>query len=165
MPLFIAPTLPTILSVEPASFQGRNTYTATKVYVYAFEVNNAITIIKARCNTGATAAGTVNMGIYTFAGNLVPGSDTGAVSVIINSDVTFTYPTPFTLLPGQYYMAISPSSSTDNYLGYANVTNATYRARLATNVTSGGALPATLGAIGSTFNIPAVSFILQNGLA
>ena len=168
MPLFINLPPPAIISDESAALVGAitNTLAANTVYLYAFELQSPTVILGGKWHMGATVTGTANMGIYTLAGNLVAGSDSGAITNVVSSDVSFTYGTPIVLSAGQYLMALAPSNSTDTYLSRSTAsTMASTRARKATNVMASNALPSTTGAfVTTTANYPGCSLTVQGGL-
>src|SRR5260221_7439985 len=118
MPLHTYPIAPVIISDEPASMVAITTgvLVAFTVYLYAFELQSPVVVLGVKWGTGATHTGNTNMGIYTFAGNLVAGSDTGAQVNGASVDNSFTYGSAIALSPGQYLMALAPSNSTDTYL-------------------------------------------------
>ena len=89
------------------------------------------------------------MGIYTYAGNLVAGSDTGAQLNVANTNQSFTYATAVTLGQGSYYIALACDNATDTYEGITAPTGGSQisRHRAATNALAAGALPATTGTI------------------
>lgn len=158
---------PAIVSNEGANLPGALTQalSANTVYLYTFELQAGITIVSATWHMGATVTGKTNMGIYTLAGSLVAGSDTGQVTNVASSDNTFTYSTPILLSAGQYLMALAPNNSTDTYLARSSGANtAPYRGRKATNGLSAGALPSTTGILGTISTQPACSLNVQGGL-
>ena len=165
MPLFTYPPTPAIISDEVAALVGASTVlSANTVYLSAFELNAPTVVLGVRWVMVATVTGTTNIGIYTMAGNLVSGSDTGARTNVASSDNTFTYATPVLLSPGQYLMALAPSNSTDTYLERAVTSTGACRERRATNALAAGALPATTGAFVITGNFPAYALTIQGGL-
>lgn len=168
MPLFTNPPVPLIISTDAISFSGVSTgaAVANTVYLYAFELASPVTVVSARWRNGATAAGHTNMAIYTAAGDLVAGSDTGAQSNVANTETTFAYATAFKLGAGQYYMAIA-CDATDNYLAntLSSSSQPITRARKATNTLAAGAMPSTLGALTSAAFSPAMAFLVSGGLA
>ncbi len=165
MPLFYPSVPPDIIASDvTASGATSVTFTANHVYLTSFAVNVTTIIVATGWQCGSTAAGKTNMGIYTLSGNLVSGSDTGQVSNS-TADVKSTYATPIVLPPGQYFMALSPSSGSDDYLSRLGTATLQSRFRIATNVTSAGALPATTGALVTTVYEPCIALFTQNGLA
>ena len=158
---------PVIISNEPANIGGNvtSTVTALAVLLYAFEIQASVSVTAARWHMGTTATGTANMAIYTAAGALVSGSDTGAVTNVASSDVTFTYTTPIPLAAGQYFMAFSSLNNTDTYLGHAAANSSpVYRGRKATNAQAAGAMPTTTGTIVATNLNVGCALILSGGL-
>ncbi|SRR6266702_3361618 len=158
---------PLIIAAEAASDISSLTVTVTAniVYLYAFEVQAPLSVASVRWGMGATATGTTNMGIYTAAGNLVPGSDTTAKTNVASSTNINTYGTAVYLAPGQYYLALACSNATDTYNG-KSLANAysTSRHRRAANTVSVGALPSTTGAISTTTIALGVAAVPVGGL-
>src|SRR5260221_12760530 len=97
MPLFYPPApTPQFVGTEPVGVAGALTIllTANQVYLYLFEVPpTGMTILGTKWRMGATTTGHTSMGIYTYAGNLVAGSDTGAQLNVANNSQSFTYGT------------------------------------------------------------------------
>lgn len=142
--------VPAIISNEVGAMVGNNNTTLTQnaVYLFAFEVNSNTTILGGKWWCGSTAASTANMAIYTLAGSIVSGSDSGAVNNSASSVASFTYSTPVTLAPGQYFMAFASATGTDTYIvrsGAGNSTN--MRERKATNSLSAGSMPTSTGTL------------------
>lgn len=165
MPLHTYPIAPAIISDEVASLAGSSTVlSANTVYLSAFELQAPTVVLGVKWIMVATATGKTNIGIYTLAGNLVAGSDTGQQTNTASSDNSFTYGTSVLLSPGQYLMALAPSNSTDTYLVRAVTATGACRERRATNAMSAGALPSTTGAFVVTGNFPAYSLTIQGGL-
>lgn len=170
MPLFFPPApTPTLIQNEAIAYSGNSTLalTANNVYVYAFEIAGPVTITAVRWRMGGTATGHSNMALYTFAGSLVSGSDTGAQVNTASAANTFTYSTAISLQAGQYYLALACDNSTDTYLGGAVTvaTDALSRARVATNALSAGAMPSTLGTISTVAKQPAMAALTSGGLS
>jgi hypothetical protein len=167
MPLF-PPALPTpqIIDNEVATQTGSSqTAAANNVYLWAFELQSTTVIVGMRWRNAATAAGSTNMGIYTVAGNLVAGSDTGAVADVLNAVVSFTYATPVVLGPGQYFLAIACNAA-DTFQGVSPLGANASRAKRATNNLAAGALPATTGVIISNpAIIPGMAALVSGGIA
>jgi len=168
MPLFPPPSpVPQIIDNEAASYTGNTSaLTANTIYLWAFELSVPVIIVGMRWRNAATATGSTNMGIYTAAGNLVAGSDTGAVANAVNTTKTFTYGSPVVLQPGQYFLAISCNNGTDTFNALTPGFTDASRARRATNTLATGALPATTGAIVVlTSFAPAMAALVSGGLA
>ena len=169
MPLFLAlPVAPLIICNDGASLSGSvsATLTANRVYLYAFELQVSVTVLKARYRTGATTTGACNMAIYTFAGNLVAGTDTGAQTNVASTTTDFTY-TAFNLGPGQFYLALACNNGTDTILAtnLAGSLSAPSHERYAANALAAGAMPSTLGAItNNPDRCPGVALLLSGGL-
>src|SRR5260221_12935535 len=143
---------PQFIGTEPVGLAGALTIllTANQVYLYLFEVPpTGITILGTKWRMGATIGGHTNMGIYTYAGNLVAGSDTGAQLNVANNSMAFTYATAITLGQGSYYIALACDNATDTFEGITAPTGGSQisRHRAATNALAAGALPATTGTI------------------
>lgn len=172
--MFVTPvvTQPMIICSEAVDAAGGvacvlNASPGSVPYLYAFEVSgNSLTIHQVRFRIGATATGSTNMAIYTAAGNLVSGSDTGALSNSQNTTVTQAYATDITLFPGAYWIAIACTNTTDTYGGITGITAriAGTRHRIGTNVLAAGAMPATLGTITTAANAPFVALIPTGSL-
>ena len=142
---------PQFIGTEPVGLAGALTIllTANQVYLYLFELSAQEIITGAKWRMGATTTGHTNMGIYTYAGNLVSGSDTGAQLNVANNSMAFTYATAITLGQGSYYIALACDNATDTFEGITAPTGGSQisRHRAATNALAAGALPATTGTI------------------
>src|SRR5258707_8563363 len=142
---------PQFIGTEPVGLAGALTIllTANQVYLYLFELSAQEIIAGVKWRMGATTTGHTNMGIYTYAGNLVAGSDTGAQLNVANTNQSFTYATAVTLGQGSYYIALACDNATDTYEGITAPTGGSQisRHRAATNALAAGALPATTGTI------------------
>lgn len=142
---------PQFIGTEAISLAGglTVTLTANQVYLYLFETPVPLTITGVKWRMGVTTTGHTNMGIYTYAGNLVAGSDTGAQTNTASTSMSFTYGSAITLAPGSYFIALACDNATDTYEGITAPTGGAIlaRTRAATNVLAAGALPATTGAI------------------
>src|SRR5258707_15184881 len=121
MPLCYPPApAPQFIGTDSIGVAGALTIllTANQVYLYLFEVPpTGMTILGTKWRMGATIGGTTNMGIYTYAGNLVAGSDTGAQTNVANNSQSFTYGTAVFLPAGSYYIALACDNATDTYEG------------------------------------------------
>lgn len=138
---------------------------ANQVRVYEFVLPFNTLVRKLAFNvTTLFAGGNCGVGIYSAAGNLLVNS--GAVSTASTGNKTATLATPVLLTPGTYFLAWTGDNTTFTLLGFtvgsleglmrANNAN---RNGIAANASSGGVLPATLGAItGGGFNPAAVFF-------
>lgn len=144
---------PWIITNEEFLSQGSTfTLTANNVYLYLFEIAGPITIATMRYRIGATATGTVDLGLYDSGGNLL--SHTGATAVAASNINSLSLLTTVNLSPGRYSMALCPSNSTDTYVGSSGLKNGGGRYALATNTGTAGVLPSTTGTIlVSTFSI------------
>jgi hypothetical protein len=170
MPLFYAPvTTPMIIASEGAADAGgvTSTITINVPFLYAFEVSGqSLLVHQVRWRMGATTTGHTNMAIYTAAGNLVAGSDTGAVLNVANTTHTPAYGTDVLLGPGQYWLALASDNGTDTYGGISGILariGAT-RHRQGTNLLAAGAMPATLGAITTSTNNPFMALLPTGSL-
>jgi hypothetical protein len=125
------------------------TLTANQVYLYLFETPVPITITGVKWRMGITIGGHTNMGIYTYAGNLVAGSDTGAQLNVASTNQSFSYGSAITLAPGSYWIALANDDGSDTYEGITAPAGGPIlsRARAATNALAAGALPLTTGTI------------------
>lgn len=114
-----------------------------------FAVPYSVKSISAKVTT-ASAATTFNVGIYTSAGNLVV--DSGAMSSAAIAVVTATI-TPVVIPAGDYYLCLACTSTVPVFTswtadGRLTFGNAVFSMlAFGTNTLSGGALPATTGAI------------------
>jgi hypothetical protein len=136
-------------------------------YLYAFKTDTPISVTAIRWDMGATATGKTNAGIYTLAGALVTGSDSGQQVNTASATNTFSYGgSPVYLPPGQYFIAIACTNGTDTYSG-KTLANAysTSNHRRATNSVSGTALNAATGGYTTTTVCIACSLVLSGGLA
>ena len=170
MPLFYPPlTQPMIITSEAAAAAGgvTSTITINVPFLYAFEVSGqGLLIHSARWRIGATATGHTHMAIYTAAGNLVAGSDTGSIVNTANTTFTQNYGSDIFLPPGQYWLALASDNGTDTYGGISGLLariGAT-RHRQGTNLLAAGAMPSTLGAITTSTNNPFMALIPTGSL-
>jgi len=158
---------PQIIDNEVASYTlNTSALSANTVYLWAFELSTSVVITGMRFRNGTTATGATNLGIYTAAGNLVAGSDTGAQTDAVSTTKTATYATPVVLGPGQYFLALACNNATDTFNALTPAFTDASRAKRATNVLAAGALPATTGAIViNTSFAPALAALVSGGLA
>ena len=160
---------PAIISNEAIIYAASLTQTLTinVPFLYAFEISAYVTVTGMRWRNGATTTGTTNMALYTFTGNLVSGSDTGAITNVASSAVNATYGTAVTLAPGQYYLALASSNGTDTYMAasLASSQSELSRARQGSNLLSSGVMPSTLGTIAFAAKEPAVTALVSGGLS
>lgn len=171
MPLFPAVIIPTppIISNDAVVYGSvlTVTLTANAVNLYAFSLPSFTTITGVRWRMGATTTGHTNMAVYTLAGNLVTGSDTGAQLNTASAANNFTYGTALGLAAGLYYLALACDNATDTYegtsLGASQSELTTYR--LAANALAAGVMPATTGAISFNAKQPSMSALISGGLA
>src|SRR5260221_2356097 len=119
MPLFYPPApTPQFVGTEPVGVAGALTIllTANQVYLYLFEVPpTGMTILGTKWRMGATTTGHTSMGIYTYAGNLVAGSDTGAQLNVANNSQSFTYGTAVFFPASSHYISLGCGHATDTY--------------------------------------------------
>src|SRR5258708_2705457 len=107
---------PQIIDNEVASYTlNTSALSANTVYLWAFELLTNVTITGMRFRNGTTATGATNLGIYTAAGNLIAGSDTGAQTDAVSTTKTATYGSPVVLGPGQYFLALACNNATDTF--------------------------------------------------
>lgn len=147
------------------------TYTAVAntVVCYQLMVSVPITIRKATIAVSGTAGGaTINAGIYTLDGNtkLMDVSFSAAASGI----QTAALGTPLTLSPGVYWFAFSNTGQPNVSFGpslqagptslIAAMNKNVQRIGTAANVTSGGVMPASLGAL-SAYSSALPVFLLE----
>lgn len=142
------------------------TYTANNVYLYAFEVEVPTAISGGKWRTGATATGTSDIGIYTFAGALL--AHTGATANAANTSQSPNFSGGnITLAPGQYFIGYCVSNSTDTIAGKGGLANSAgdNRWRQATNAATAGVLPNSTGGYTSNpANFPALALVVVGGL-
>lgn len=155
-----------IISNEAASLSGvlTTTLVATSVYLYAFETLAPITVSGGKWRMGVTVGGTTDIGIYDVNGNLLAHS--GAITNVASTDMTANFLASIVLAPGQYFMALLPSSSSDTYLGITSSASLTptSRVRIAVN-TAASALPATTGGYtDKPSRVPAMALTISGGL-
>src|SRR5258708_19137172 len=149
MPLFYPPaTTPQFVGTDPVGVAGALTIllTANQVYLYLFEVPpTGTTILGTKWRMGATIGGHTNMGIYTYAGNLVAGSDSGAQLNVANNSQSFTYGTAVFFPASSHYIALACDNATDTYEGITAPSGGTQlsRHRAATQALPAGGEPTT----------------------
>jgi len=137
---------PWIIPSEENVMQGSSfTLTANTVYLYLLELQGPATIPSMRYRMGATATGTVDLGIYDGSGNLL--GHTGAVSTVASGLNTINLISSLNLSPGRYALALCPSNSTDTYIGLTGAKAGGGRWATATNAGTAGVLPGTTGTI------------------
>ena len=133
--------------------------TAALAYFFPVRLTRARTYVRAFWLNGATAAGTVDVGVYTIAGTTAtriascgPQTQAGVSALQI-----FT-PTAFTIGPGLYYLAMSCSLGTATVWRSAGGSNAPFRpfCYQATSQSTLGATP-TVASFGGT-TIPVFGF-------
>lgn len=157
------------LGVDIAAMAGAQNVvlSAGSIYCYEFELRDSVIVTGLKYRAGNVAAGHVNAAIYTQAGNIVSGSDTGSITNnSTTTNVSFSYPTSFMLGPGVYWLAFAADSSTDTFIVLSPQTGGSLmsKARIATNTLAAGAMPLTLGALSSVVKMPAFSFPLSGGI-
>lgn len=160
---------PMIIASEANTLAGgvAATLTINVPFLYAFEVTGqTLQVHQVRWRMGATTTGHTNMAIYTAAGAIVAGSDTGAILNVANTTHTPAYTNDVSLPPGQYYLAIASDNGTDTYGGITGAVAriGVSRHRIGTNLLAAGAMPATLGAISTSTNNPFVALIPAGSL-
>ncbi len=170
-----APTQEGIICDESISATGAVTavFVNTNVFLYFFKLDVPTTLSGGKWHTGATATGATDIGIYTFAGNLQASISGGGAGVGTNNAANTSQSSAFsggniTLAPGQYFMALCESVSTDTITGKAGIVNSggSNRWRLAVNGPNASfSLPATTGGYtDSPSNVPAFSLTVVGGL-
>lgn len=161
---------PAIICSEAMAVAGgvAATLTINVPFLYAFEVpqGQSWTIHQVRWRMGATAAGHTNMAIYTAAGALVAGSDTGSIANSANTTHTIAYGADVSLASGQYFIALASDNGTDTYGGItgASARIGDTRHRIGTNTLSAGSMPSTLGTISTATNNPFMGIIPTGSL-
>lgn len=163
------PTKPMFLAAEAAMLAGVSslTLTANVVFVYAFKLDTLLIVTAAHWSTGTTATGHTNVGVYMAAGNQVPNGDTGSIANTASTTFTQAFPANLNLPPGQYFAVIASDNGTDTYNGVSLAAagkSLVTGFRQAANALSGGALPATLGALSNTTKCPAVGLAFTGSL-
>ncbi len=168
MPLHKTSIAPWTVSNDAASLTGAATtvLTANVVYLYAFEVMASITVTGCKWHMGTTATGTTDVGVYDANGNLL--GHTGAVANVASTNMSNALSGGnLTLAPGQYFLALCPSNSTDTYQAVSATSPKTPTSRNRQGVTGGtaGVLPTTTGGYTDTpAQVPAMALALLNGL-
>jgi hypothetical protein len=164
-------TLPLSLNNEglEASSVITSALVANTVYLYAFVVSVPIALSGAKWETGLAVLGSggTDVGIYSFAGTLLVHF-AAVVQNVASSIMSGNFATnPYTLAPGQYFMAYCVSDATD-LIRLAVPTAGTVAesgARKATNNGTAGVLPPTTGGYGAPpGKFPAFSLTVVGGL-
>ncbi len=164
MPLF-PPALPTPwATTQTELIQGASSSTlgANTVYCYVFEVLATTTYSSMKIRIGATAAGTVDCGIYDSGGNLLIHC-TASTALSANVVNTIAFSANITLNPGRYIMALTPSSASDNYFRTGSINSGMERAYTATNTGTAGVLPGTTGTLLVTTSCASMSLVVVGG--
>ncbi len=170
-----APIQEGIICDESISATGAVTavFVNTNIFLYWFKVDVPTTVSGAKWHTGAVAAGATDIGIYSFAGTLLTSLSGGGAGVGVNNAANSSQSANFsggnyTLAPGQYFMALCESSSTDTITGKAGIVNSggSNRWRIAVNGpnASFSLNAATGGYTDSPSNVPAFSLTVVGGL-
>ncbi|TWR26895.1 collagen-like protein [Mucilaginibacter achroorhodeus] len=138
-------------SKDASEGHGANVIVVTKFYLpFTLLVNKLSTHI----TTPGAAGATVQMGVYSEAGNRLTYTTPSAASNVglIEANVV----TPITLSPGFYWSAWVPTDNTVLAYGTFNSGSGFFRNTVllgdATNTVSGGVMPPTLGTINNTGN-------------
>lgn len=167
MPLFPPPQpIDWIIGDYSAQLSGTSgTVTGNQVYLYAFEVRANELVSGVRLRIGATATGTTDAGIYDSGGNLLTHS--GAVANTANTNQTFSFSSAYALSPGQYFLAVCLSNSTDTITRLSGQSANTPQGRFktATNTATLGVLPPTTGGYSNGSVVVAMEAITVGGLA
>lgn len=150
------PPVGSVATTVAMSPSGANNVTCSQ-----FVLNYTVLVRKIVFRVGGTAAAasTANLGIYDASGNkfIDSGTFSTASSATILSN---TLTTPVSLFPGVYFYCWSDTSTTVTATGYATLAanvvlmynqNAN-RYVAATNTTSAGVMPATLGSLTTSTN-------------
>ena len=162
--------VPEYLGPDVAAMNGAQNQTISQntVFLYEVELQAPCIVTGFRYRAGNAATGHVNGAIYTAAGNIVAGSDTGQIAnTSTTTNVSFTYPNPISLSPGVYFVAFASDSTTDTFIALSSQTGGQLlsRARQATNALAAGAMPLTTGTlVTSGTKMPAYSFPLSGGI-
>ena len=108
---------------------------------YPFSLSRRITVQSLFCMNGATAAGNIDMGIYTMDGTRIVSAGSTAQSGT-NAIQALTI-TPTQLSPGFYYLAIAASSTSTTIFGHSVYSNIYERFMGTAGMASAFPLPAT----------------------
>lgn len=167
MPLYIAPPPLLITSTDAITAGGAaQTMVANNVYLYAFELAVSTTFTGAKWRCSATAVGSTDIGIYTFAGTLL--GSLGGVNNTSSTSMSASFGTAINCGPGQYFMALTNSGAEHLFgiTGFAN-TAVLSRCRIATNTSSGTpvVLPSSTGGYTDAPGVfPAFALTVSGGL-
>lgn len=140
--------------------------TANTVYVLAVQIQSGLilAIPAMTWKTTATTTGTTDAGIYDANGNQL--SHTGAIANVATSNMRSNLLIAQKLPSGKYYLAMTPSNSTDTYTRVTNfgTVNAIAACYTAANAGTAGVLPATLGALTVTAIMPVIGAAITGGI-
>jgi hypothetical protein len=133
--------------------------TANLAIYVPFVIESEATFVKAFWLNGATAAGNVDVALYSNEGSKIVGLATpvaqGTINVLQEADITDT-----TVGPGRYYIALSTSLSTATFFAKAPTVVGALASFGYAQQTSAHALPAT-----ATMALSTTQFIPMFGLA
>lgn len=96
---------------------GTRSIATGTLYFVPFFVYKTTTFLKIGLFCSSTGAGTVNMGVYNDSGRSKPigspitNSQSGNVTMVTTSFISFTFSTPITLKAGMYWLAFSVSAT------------------------------------------------------
>ena len=149
------------LGADGASASG--VLAANTVYMFPFELYANVTVTGMRWRMFATVTGTTDIGIYDVNKNLL--AHTGVQTNVVSAVNSANFASPLVLSPGQYYMALCPSNSTDTYGRVGTLGPSFSIARNYTGATAGtaGVLPATEGALSTSASMPVMEAIVSGG--
>lgn len=115
---------------------------AASAYFYPVYVDQPRTYVKAWWVNGATAAGNVDVGIYTMAGTRVVACTAVAQSGVSTIQVATTFTTT-TLTPGPYMIALSASLGTATFWRSGGASSPLLRSAGAMQMATAHPLPST----------------------
>jgi hypothetical protein len=153
------------LGLEAAVATGSGVLTANIVYLIAVTLTAGVSVSGMRWRVTATATGTTDLGLYDASGNLLV--HTGAITNVASTTMTSNFSSNYALSPGNYYLALCPSNSTDTYGTTASLSTpgAVSDLRQATNAGTSGVLPSTTGVIAApTTRFPLFCGVVVGGL-
>lgn len=173
MPLYLPPIPPLALIADSGITTGGTSGTlgANTTYVYKYVLQVGVTITGMVWKATATAAGNVDVGIYSSDGNTLLGH-TGATantSATTNASANLTGGN-LTLAPGVYLLAFSVGNNTDTFTRATNLGSsghAMFPAYTAANNSTGTTspvLPTTTGALTLSVTMPSFGGIILGGI-
>ena len=145
--------------------------TANTVYLYKFVQQVGVTVTGMLWKATTTAAGNVNLGIYSGDGNTLLGS-TGSVANTTTNNVSSAALSGGNLYlpPGVYYLAMTVGSASDTFTRTNNLGSAghpivaVYTATNNSTGTTSPVLPSTLGGVTMSAVLPALGAYVVGGI-